>query len=349
MRKWGVVVAALGLLMLVGAAVLSFVLVPNGQQLPADTDEKIQYAGTLTALDPAALLSGEADAEDAVVRDLPVTVDRRLEVLETDENRARVVDSSVITATDSGETVSEREFFYAIDRKTMHAVPSFTDEPVEDAEGLVVGFPIGSEKLNYVGWVQEAEDTAHVMYAGEDELRGLAVYKYGGQFSGVPTPDQIPGAPTSLPKDQLAGLLEAVDAPADLQDQLGAALPLLPDDIPLAYTYSTDDSYTVEPTTGIIVDMTKASTISVGMAGLPDVTFPIVESTVGYTPANVVNEVARAQDSLDQIRLYGTTIPLVLLGLGVVALVASVPMMRHRRRTEVPPPSTAPRPPAMSV
>ena len=222
MRKWGVVVAVLGLLMLVGAAALSFVLVLNGQQLPADTNEKVQYAGTLTALDPAALLSGEA--EDAVVRDVPVTVDRRLEVLETDEDRARVVDSSVVTATESGETVSEREFFYAIDRKTMHAVPSFTDEPVEDAEGLVVGFPIGSEPLNYVGWVQEAEDTAHVMYQGEDEVRGLAVYKYGGQFTGVPTPDQIPGAPTSLPKDQLPGLLEAVDAPADLQDQLEAAL-----------------------------------------------------------------------------------------------------------------------------
>ena len=347
MRKWGVVVAVFGLLMLVAAAVLSFVVVPNGQQLPADTNEPVQYAGTLTALDPAALLDGEAEA--AVVRDVPVTVDRRLEVLDTDEDRARVVDSSVITAADSGETISEREYFYAIDRKSMHAVPNFTDEQVEDAEGLVVGFPIGAEKMNYVGWVQEAEDTAHVMYQGEDELRGLEVYKYGGQFSGVPTPDQIPGAPTSLPKDQLGGLLEAVDAPADLQDQLEAALPLLPDDIPLAYTYTTDDSYTVEPTTGIIVDMTKVSTISVGMAGLPDVTFPIVENTVGYTPANVVNEVARAQDGLDQIRLYGTTIPLILLGLGVVALVASVPMMRHRRRTEdEAPPTAAPRPPAMT-
>ena len=347
MRKWGVVVAVLGLLMLVGAAALAFVVVPNAQQLPADTDEKIQYAGTLTALDPAALLSG--DAESAMVRDVAVTVDRRLEVLQSDGDRARVVDSSVVTADDSGELVSEREYIYAIDRKTLHAVPNFTDEPVEDAEGLVVGFPIGSEKLNYVGWVQEAEDTAHVMYQGEDEIRGLSVYEYAGDFSGVPTADQIPGAPTSLPKDQLADLLEAVDAPDDLQEQLAAALPLLPDDIPLAYTYTTDDSYSIEPTTGIIIDMTKASTISVGMAGLPDVTFPLVESTVGYTPANVLNEVQRAQDSLDQIELYGTTIPLVLAGLGVVALGVSVPMMRHRRRTEPPPPSTAPRPPAMSV
>ena len=106
----------------------------------------------------------------------------------------------------------------------------------------------------------------------------------------------------------------------------------------------------MEPTTGIIVEMTKVSTISVGMAGLPDVTFPLVESTVGYTPANVANEVQRAQDALDQITLYGTTIPIVLLGLGIVALLVSVPMMlRHRRRAESEAsPAPAHQPPAMT-
>jgi hypothetical protein len=347
MRKWGVVLAVLGVLMVAGAALLRFVVVPSGQQLPADTDEKIQYAGTLTAIDPAALTSGAEGA--AAPQEVAVTVDRRLRVLETEGDRARVVDSSVIKAVDSGETVSEREYVYAIDRQTLMAAPNFSDEPVEDAEGLVVGFPIGSEKINYVGWVQEAEDTAHVKYQGEDVIRGTTVYKYGGEFSGEPAADQLPGAPTTLPKDQLAGLLEAVDAPDDLREQLDAALPLLPDEIELAYTYTTADSYTVEPTTGIIVDLSKVSTIAVGMAGVPDVSFPLVESTVGYTPRNVAHEVERAQDALDQITLYGTTIPLVLLGLGVVSLAVSVPMMRHRRRTEPPPPSAAPRPPAMSV
>jgi hypothetical protein len=297
-------------------------------------------------VDPAALSDG--DVRGAVVRDLAVTVDRNLEVLETEGDLARVVDSSVVTADDSGEVVSEREYYYTVDRKTMHAAPNFSDEPVEDAEGLVIGFPIGAEKLNYVGWVQEAEDTAHVKYVGEDQVQGLTVYKYGGTFSGEPAEDQLPGAPTSLPRDQLGGLLEAVDAPADLQQQLADALSLLPEDIPLAYTYSTEDSYTVEPTTGIIVDLTKVSTISVGMEGLADVTFPLVESTVGYTPANVTQEAQRAQDALDQIELYGTWIPLVLAGLGLVALVASVPMMRHRRRVEDDVEPVDAQPPAMT-
>ena len=38
------------------------------------------------------------------------------------------------------------------------------------------------------------------------------------------------------------------------------------------------------------------------MAGLADVTFPLVESTVGYTPANVANEVKRALESALEAR-----------------------------------------------
>ena len=190
MRKWGVLVAVLGLLMVTGAAALRFVVVPNGQTLPSDTDEKVEYAGTLTAVDPAALQSG--DVKGAVVRDLAVTVDRHLEVLETEGDQARVVDSSLVTASESGEVVSEREYYYAVDRKTLHAVPNFSGEPVEDAEGLAIGFPIGAEKLNYVGWVQEAEDTAHVMYQGETEVRGLAVYEYGGSSRASPPKGSCP-------------------------------------------------------------------------------------------------------------------------------------------------------------
>ena len=342
MRKWGVVLAVLGLLMLSGAALLRFVVVPGGKALPTDTDEKIEYAGTLTAVDPASIQGGDLAAGGA--SEIPVTVDRRLTVLETEGDAARVSDSQVVTASSTGETVSEAEYFYTIDRRTLHAVPSFTDQPAEDAEGLVVGFPIGAEKLNYVGWVQEVGQTAHVMYQGEAEVDGLPVYEYGGEFSTEVPADQVPGggAPASLPKEQLVGLVEAIDLSPELREQLTAALPLLPDEIPLTYTYSTVDRYAVEPTTGIIADLTKTTSTSVGVAGFEDVQLPVVALTVGYTPDNRAHEVQRARDSLDQLALYGTTIPLVLLGLGVLSLVVAVPMVVRRRR----PGATPTNPPA---
>jgi hypothetical protein len=349
MRRWGVVVAVVGLLLLAGAAVLRFVVVPDGQMLPADTAEQIEYAGTLTAVDPGAI--GEGDLDAATVRGVPLTVERVFEVLETEDDLARVSDAATVTITESGEVVSETEHIYTIDRRSMHAVPNFTDEPAEDAEGLVVGFPIGAEKLNYVGWVQEVEETAHVPYQGETTVEGLTVYEYSGEHTTELSGGDLPeGAPESLPKEQLVGLVEAVGVPAELQEQLSAALPILPDQVPLAYTFSTEDSYLVEPTTGIIVDMTKTTRTSVGMAGFEDVRFPVVETTVEYTPDNVADQSQLAQDALDRLRLFGTTIPLVLVGLGVVALVVSIPMMLRRRRTpgEGTPPTSDPRSPAMT-
>jgi hypothetical protein len=348
MRRWGVVVAVIGLLLLAGAAVLRFVVVPNGQVLPADTAEQIAYAGTLTAVDPAAI--GEGDLGAATVRDLPLTVERDFEVLDTEGDLARVSDTATVTVTESGEVVSETEHLYTIDRRSMYAVPNFTDEQAEEAEGLVVGFPIGSEKVNYVGWVQEVEETAHVVYEGETTVEGLAVYEYAGEHTAdVNGGELVEGAPESLPKEQLVGLVEAVGVPAELQEQLVAALPILPDEVPLAYTFSTQDRYLVEPTTGIIVDMTKTTRTSVGMAGFEDVSFPVVETTVEYTPDNVADQAQRAQDALAQLRLFGTTIPLVLVVLGVVALVVSIPMLRRRRTSEeTTPPAADPRSPAMT-
>jgi hypothetical protein len=348
MRRWGVVLVVVGLLMFAGAAVLRFVVVPSGQMLPADTAEQIEYAGTLTALDPTAI--GEGDLDAATVRDVPLTVERDFEVLETEGDLARVSDAATVTVTESGDVVNETERIYTIDRRSMHAVPNFTDDPAEEAEGLVVGFPIGAEKLNYVGWVQEVEEAAHVIYQGETTVEGLTVYEYTGEHTTeVSGGDLVEGAPESLPKEQLVGLVEAVGVPAELQEQLSAALPILPDRVPLAYTFSTQDGYLVEPTTGIIVDMTKTTRTSVGMAGFEDVSFPVVETTVEYTPDNVVDQAQRAQDALDGLRLFGTTIPLVLAGLGVVALGASIPMLRRRRTPEeTTPPAADPRSSAMT-
>ena len=120
--------------------------------------------------------------------------------------------------------------------------------------------------------------------------------------------------------------------------------------MPPASTFSTEDSYLVEPTTGIIVDMTKTTRTSVGMVGFEDVRFPLVETTAEYTPDNAADQSQLAQDALDRLHLFGTTISLVLAGLGVVALVVSIPTMVRRRRTpgEGMPPTSDPRSPAMT-
>lgn len=345
MRRWGVVVAVLGVLMLVGAAVLRYVVVPNGQVLPADTNEKIVYAGTLTSVNQAALRTGDTKNATTTV---PVKVDRHVQVLQTQGDKARVSDASVVTDTASGKTVDTTKYFYTVDRKSLMAIPNFTDKPAEKAQGLVIGFPIGTEKLNYVGWLQEVKDTGHSLYKGESQVKGLPVYEFAGNYSQPLAADQLPpGSKSSVPKAELVSMVKALGLPADLQKQLQQALPVLPATIPLTYTYNQNDRFWVEPTTGVIADMTRNTEMTVGMAGLQGLQLPVYDLTVKYTPANVTDMVNQARDSLDQIRLYGTTIPIVLATLGLLFLVVSIPMMlRGRKQKEVAPP-TPPRPSAL--
>jgi Porin PorA len=52
-RWWGIGLAVLGVLCLVAAAILTWVVVPNKKQLPADTDTIRHFTGTgKLVLDP---------------------------------------------------------------------------------------------------------------------------------------------------------------------------------------------------------------------------------------------------------------------------------------------------------
>jgi hypothetical protein len=327
MRRWGIALAVAGVLMLVAGAVLRFVVVPREQVLPADTNETVTYTGSLTTVDVAAILSGD---QRAVVQ-LPVTVARTLKVLQTSGDKARVSDTTIMKSTRGTvpPSLARTRYYYAVDRSTLTAVASFNDQPVTKAKGLVVGFPIGTEKRTYTGWVADVGSTGSVKYVGQDKLKGLTVYKFRGNVT-VPMPSPPAGAPTSLPKAQLGALAKALDLPVATQQQLAQALSSLPDPVPLTYSFTEGDSYAVEPDTGVIVDMTRNIRIGVSVGNLPLPPVPVLVLGLGYNPASVSDMAAKAKDARNQIQLYGTWLPLGLGVLGLVCLVAAVPTMRRR-------------------
>jgi hypothetical protein len=327
MRRWGFTLAVAGVLMLVAGAVLRFVVVPSQEVLPADTDETVTYTGSLTTLDVAALMRG---SQDAVVQ-LPVTVARTLKVLQTSGNKARVSDTAIITS-DQGtvpSSLARTEYFYAVDRSTLEAIPNFTDKPVTAAKGLVVSFPVGTEKRSYTGWLAEAGTTGTVKYLGEDQLKGLTVYKFQGVLTHeLSTPPS--GAPTALPKAQVPALAKALELPVALQQQLGEALAALPDPVPLTYSLTQADGYSVEPDTGVIVNMTRNTRITVGLAGLPVQPIPVLVLGIGYNPSTVTAMADKADNARSDVRLYGTWLPIGLGVLGLVCLGLAAPMLRRR-------------------
>ena len=328
MRRWGYTLAVAGVLMLVAGAVLRFYVVPREQVLPADTNDSVTYTGNLTTLDVAALMRG---SQNAVVQ-LPVTVDRTLKVLQTSGDKARVSDTATMRSAQGTvpPSLARSEYFYAIDRKSLEVVPNFTDQPVAgDAKGLVVGFPIGTEKKSYTGWVAEAAASGTVKYVRESQLKGLTVYQFEGMLT-HPLSAPPSGAPASLPKAQLPALAKAIGLPAAMQQQLGQALGALPDPIPLTYAFTEGDSYSVEPDTGVIVDMTRNIRITAGISGLPLQPIPVLAVGLRYDGGSITTMADKAKDARSQIQLYGTWLPIGLGALGLVCLGLAVPMLRRR-------------------
>ena len=327
MRRWGITLAVAGVLMLVAGAVLRFYVVPRQEVLPADTNDSVTYTGTLTTLDVAALMRG---SQDAVVQ-LPVTVTRTLKVLQTSGDKARVSDTAIMKSSKGTvpPSLARTQYHYTVDRSTLQTVPNFTDKPTSAAKGLTVGFPIGTEKKSYTGWLAEARTAGTVTYVRESQLKGLTVYQFQGALTHtLPAPPS--GAPASLPKAQIPALAKAINLPAAVQQQLAVALGALPDPVPLTYSLSEGDSYSVEPDTGVIVDMTKNTRITVGLAGLPVQPIPVLAVGLKYDPASVTAMADKANNARSDVRLYGTWLPVGLGVLGLVCLGLALPMMRRR-------------------
>jgi hypothetical protein len=321
MRRWGFVLAAVSTLMLVAVALLRFAVVPAREKLPADTNQSVTYSGNVTSTDVGALMSGKPNA----VVNVPVTVKRTVEVLQTSGDKARLSDTATMTSS-TGQvpsSLARTQHFYAVDRKSLAAVANFTDKPVTQARGLVVSFPIGTEKKSYTGWVADVGATGKVTYQGKGTVKGVAVYRFAGTFS-QPMPAAPAGAPTSVPKAQLVVLAQKLQLPAAIQQSLAAALPTLPDPVPLTYTFTQADTYAVEPDTGVIVDMTRKIDIT---AGVDQPVVPVLSVALQYTPSSVTSMADKARNDRDAMQLFGTTLPIGLSIAGLVGLALGVAMV----------------------
>src|SRR5687767_3656512 len=134
---WGVGLAAIGVLFVVIATTLALVVAPSRKQLPADVDESRQLSGTAKILiDPVALALGNMNS--AVRRDVPVTGEQTVAVLNTEGEAALV--SDVHTLSVAGTPVSTTQGNYAVDRTSLEATADHPESwEVTPHQGLTVG------------------------------------------------------------------------------------------------------------------------------------------------------------------------------------------------------------------
>jgi len=333
---WGIALAALGVLSLAAAAILAWVVVPDRKQLPADTDTSRQFSGTAKLLlNPQALATG--DLRSAVLINVPVTAQRTVKATATEGEAAEVSDTRVLS-TGTGAQVGRTEATYAVDRKSLEAA---SDPPsswqVVPHEGLTVSWPIGAKKQDYTAWVNETKSTTTARFVREENKGGVDTYVYEADVATAPVKDeQVLGAlPKGLPVSAVTALASALPLPPDAKALLAQALPALPDPVPLNYTYEAKSTFWVEPTTGLVVDTERAEIRKAGMVlrtggALPGI--PVYDVATNFTEQSVNEAAADANDAKNSIDLYSTTLPLILLGVGLVALVAGVALLLAGRR-----------------
>jgi hypothetical protein len=311
--------------------VVLFVVVPDRAQFPDDVDRMRYYEGELALMLDAEALAA-MDLANVFVRDVPVTIDRSIQTLEVEGNKALVSDASVV----SGPTgpILSSEDIYAIDRKTMEHVENFTDDDrVIDREGLVVGFPIGTDPEDYVGFNGDTLAPNTISFVGEEEHGGLNTYVFTAASGPdvIADPELLAQFPSQLPKAVIEGLVPALGLPPEAVATLGEILPTLPDPVPLTYTYSYETNYWVEPDSGVLVDYDKLESRAVAVQ-LGDQTVPVAEVMhleYSQTADSVADAAGDATDARSELFWQGRVLPYGLLAGGVLAVISGLLLWRR--------------------
>ena len=315
----------LGIGLLAAAGVLAFVVVPGQAKFPADVDTTSVYEGRLDVrFDTDALARG--DLAELFVRDVDVTVENRTRTLDVDGDLALVGTEGVALDPD-GTQIRTSDGLYVIDRVTMLTTNDHDWQDVpERGEGLVTGFPIGTEARDYTGWSDEIGDTVPLRYERTEERAGVETYVFTSSITNgvVVDEDTLSLVPDALPKDVIVQLASTIELPDALAGQLDALIPLLPDPVPLGLAYSGRTTLWVEPTTGVVIDLerTESRAAFLDVPVIPMVV-PVVDVwawSYAATDATVAAAVDTAEDAASRLQLFGTTLPIVLVVLGLAGI-----------------------------
>jgi hypothetical protein len=332
----GSIIAILGILLIAAGLVVKLAIMPMQAQFPDDTDKTRQYEGTLVVmLNPAALAS--MDLANLFLSNVQVALSRHVTTEQVDGSKALVREQATM-ATSTGTALQATDKWYTIDRKTMEHIANFTDNTsVQDLrQGLVVGFPIGTEKKDYTGWSDDYQATVVLKWIGEEEHAGVNTYHFesSGGPQAILDPTVLAVLPPAIPKALLAQLVPVL-AP-DLAAQFGQLAQALPDPVPFSYTYEYTTEYWVEPASGVIVDYEKTEKRAAVLesALVPGGALPVgsvFELTYKQTAFSVEESVADAKDAKNMLNLFGMIVPYAAIGAGAILFLGGGFMLMRKK------------------
>jgi hypothetical protein len=332
---WGIGTAAVGVACLAIAAILAWVVAPGVKQLPSDTDTVRNYNGTAKlVLNPQAIAGGQF--AQAIATNVPVTAQRTVKALNTSGDAAQVSDQQALFT--AGKQVTGTSHTWAVDRQSLEATTNIpSDWKVTPHQGLTFNWPIGAQQQDYTGWVSDTQTTTPLKYLRQETKDGVNTYVYEANVAEAPIkdPNVLAALPKELPAAALSGLASSLPLPDQVKSALAQALPSLPNPVPLKYTYESKSIYWVEPTTGIVVDTNIEQVRKAGIPG-PGGTvlgaLPVFDVTTAFTSTTVQDAANDASNKTNQINAVSSTVPWILTGVGIVAVLVGVALIITGRR-----------------
>ncbi len=352
MRKAAIACGAVGLVLLVAAALLAFWISPSYiARLPSSSNTVRDFTGKVqTLVNPKALATG--NFAGAISVDLPLSIRQQVKVLQTSGNTALVRNS--VTADTSGRQLTATTYQYALDRKTFEATSSHPSNwSVSPATGLTVNWPIGTKKQNYTGWVDETQSTVPLKYVKQTQHGGVNTYEYTATVPTTPMKgsEALKGMPKSLPVHVLDSAAKAGLVSKSLVATFARLFPHATS-VPLGYTYASTNTYWVAPATGEVIDVNTSERRLGGLAlpgGKIVPVLPVLADTYSYTSSSVKAAANDANNDSSAISAFGTIIPIAAAAVGLVLLIIAALLWfrarNHTRPAASPPPSGPAGPP----
>ncbi|MEU4321239.1 porin PorA family protein [Nocardia fluminea] len=324
-RRSRIALIGLGVMLVLLASAARFIAAPMLTRLPAGTDSASQYGGTATLLNPTALAAGETT--NIFTTDVPVTIDLHVTVTGTEGDIAET--NYDVTLNVAGKPGKTDRHIFAIDRVSMEATERPGDSSVESATGVVFTLPLHPRAQNYEIYDTTTRSTVPLIYNGESAVRGRETYSYELAAQGpVRNPRTSEALPNTLPRQAISQLLSKL-AEVDRQ-QLGAALPTLPDLVPIAYTGSTMATLQVDKVIGAPLDSTLHQTVTANVAVGDHLIalFPVIDIEAELTDSSIARLIDTAESKSRSLTAVTIAIPLALLTIGVSLI--GVGLVRRR-------------------
>jgi hypothetical protein len=328
------VLLGLGVLALVFAAGLAFIVGPRVSQLPYDLErtQTVAEAPNATFLQ---IKDGKAEVNQGTLRST-ITVQPDADEtakLEGDlDGKAAVwLVGQQVVRTDNEELVSAYSTALAIDRKSAAAQPwdgqwldTGSDRQSVAYTGQIYKFPFGTEKKTHQIFDRDINAAQPAVFVKTETIEGLETY----QFT-----QEIRGGRQEVPADRMQLLLGAL-IPGATSGQI---------------VYNNTRTVWVEPTTGQYIKVQEVQEKNLVADNGQSVN--VLNATFTYTDDTIASAADRASSNRQLLQIVNLWAPIGLVVVGLILIVLAVLLSARRRNAgrHAGPPPTAPSAPASSV